>query len=389
MSTDSTDPADSRWIRWLRRLAIPVSVAVGVGALGGGAFYYFAEVRRPAVRHSNPTAARRVATTHILVSIDGGVDASTAVALIGKTGNGPKILTIPASTVLEVPGVGPRTIALALRQSGPQSAAVTVANGLRLTVPSTLSGTAAVAARTIDALGGVTVTVPKDLRVAARGSIFSAGSSHMNGDAFIRYMTGSFLDESAADRDDRQEAGWRAVLSALTQPGAAAADLSAWTTDVPAETALALLRACAQSPAALTLPTTLIGLAGNDLVRLDEGRLPQLRRALGDFTNGAETLDGRRIRLVVGASGAIGSAVGRILVNAGYVIEMSGKSVRPADLTTIAVSPSAGDAKATGQDVAGLLGLGSVRVSTDISADADIILTVGMDWAEANGFPQR
>jgi len=51
--------------------------------------------------------------------------------------------------------------------------------------------------------------------------------------------------------------------------------------------------------------------------------------------------------------------------------------------------PSAGDPKATGEDVAGLLGLGSVRVSTDISADADIILTVGMDWAEANGFPQR
>ena len=134
---------------------------------------------------------------------------------------------------------------------------------------------------------------------------------------------------------------------------------------------------------------TPIGLAGEHLVQIDEGGLPEIRRSLVDFTNGAETLDGRRVRLVIRATGAVGSIVGRILVNAGYVIQMSGKTATPATVTRIAVAPSVPDAEATGRDIADLLGMGLVKVSTDFSADTDIILTVGMDWAEANGFPQR
>jgi hypothetical protein len=76
-------------------------------------------------------------------------------------------------------------------------------------------------------------------------------------------------------------------------------------------------------------------------------------------------------------------------VNAGYVIEMSGRTTTPATITRVAVAPSVPDAEATGRDIASLLGMGLVKVSTDTSADTDIILTVGMDWAEANGFPQR
>jgi hypothetical protein len=117
--------------------------------------------------------------------------------------------------------------------------------------------------------------------------------------------------------------------------------------------------------------------------------MADVRRSLVEFTNGAETLDGRRVRLVVRASGAVGPIVGRILVNAGYVIEMSGRTTTPANVTRVAVAPTVPDAEATGRDIADLLGMGVVRVSTDASADTDIILTIGMDWAEANGFPQR
>jgi hypothetical protein len=139
----------------------------------------------------------------------------------------------------------------------------------------------------------------------------------------------------------------------------------------------------------VSVPGTDIGLAGEHLLRVDEGGLSSARQALVDFTNGAETLDGRRVRLVIRASGAVGPIVGRILVNAGYVIEMSGKTTTTAPVTRVAVAPAVPDAEATGKDIASLLGVGVVKVSTDTSADTDIILTIGMDWAEANGFPQR
>jgi hypothetical protein len=252
-------------------------------------------------------------------------------------------------------------------------------------------GSAADAAATVDALGGVTVAVPKALRDVSAGfprTSFNAGVVQMTGDAFVRYMTGSFIAEGATDRDARQQAGWRGLLTVLTKPQATQA-LVTWSTDIPQATVLSLLRSCAQAPAPLTLPVIPVGLAGQNIVRIDDGGLPVLRRQLADFSNGAETLDGRRIRLVVAVSGPVGPVVGRILVNAGYVIALSGKSAKPATATRVAVSPAVPDAEATGKDIAGLLGMGVVRVSTDSAADADIILTIGMDWANANGFPQH
>jgi len=384
MSTASTDPPDAGlgWSRWTRNLLIPALIAIIIGAIGGGAFYYFYELKRPVVRHTNPSAARRVAADHMLVAIEDEAGESSAVALIGRSHDGPKVVTISPSIVVEVPGVGPRSVVLALRQTGAESAAVAVANVLRITVPSALAANGPTAAGSIDALGGLTVTVPLTTRS------FIAGATHMTGDTFVRYMTGSFRGETEADRDALQQAGWHALLLATTKPEAAHA-FSSWTTDQQPAAALALLRSCAEGAAPLTLPVTPIGLAGEHLVQIDEGGLPEIRRSLVDFTNGAETLDGRRVRLVIRATGAVGSIVGRILVNAGYVIQMSGKTATPATLTRIAVAPSVTDAEATGRDIADLLGMGLVKVSTDTSADTDIILTVGMDWAEANGFPQR
>jgi hypothetical protein len=394
MSTGSTGPAEAAGERqrsWVRTLAAPVAAAIVLGAVGGGAFYYFVELRGPGVRRTNPAAARRVATTHVLVTIDSPSGESSALAMIGRTREGAKVLSIQPTTIVEVPGIGPRSIALALRQSGAEGTAVAVANALRIMVPSVLTGSAANVAATVDAVGGVTVTVPKTLKEDAAGftrTVFGAGPAQMTGDAFVRYMTASFLAETGADRDNRQQAGWRALLTALTKPEATQA-LTSWSTDIPQPTVLSLLRSCAQEPAPLSLPVTSVGLAGEKVGRIDEGQLPVVRRQLADYTNGAETLDGRRVRLVVGVPSPVGPIVGRILVNAGYLIALSGKSSVPAVATRVAVSPTVTDAEATGKDIAGLLGMGVVRVSTDSATDADIILTIGMDWANANGFRQR
>ena len=392
MSTSSTDNTERPRASWLRRLGLPALAAVAIGAVAGGAYYYFVELRNPGVRRTNPAVARRVASTHTLVSIGGVEDTTTpAFALIGRAGSSHVLVPVSPSLVVEVPGLGPRTIALALRDAGPGAAAVALANTLRVTVPSSMAATNAAVATTADEVGGVEVTVPRTLRTFTNGVLeraFSSGPTHMTGADFVRFMTGRYAEETQLELDARQSAGWRGFLTAVAGPGGKDL-LRGWTTDIAKPGLLRLLRESAPSPVEPRLPVSAIGLAGERLVRIDEARLADFRQTLADWSNGAETVDGRRIRLIVAADGPLGPLVGRILVNAGYVVEISGKAAKPAATTRIAVSPAITDAEATGKDLEGLLGTGSVRVSTDSDTAADIMLVIGMDWAEANGFPQR
>src|SRR5581483_1852098 len=119
------------------------------------------------------------------------------------------------------------SIGLAVRQSGAEATAVAVANALRVSVPASIAADVPTVAGTIDDLGGVTVAVPQTLRSSA-GTDFPAGPARMTGDSFVRYMTGTFVDEDEAHRDERQLAGWRALLLAATRPEAPQA-LATWT----------------------------------------------------------------------------------------------------------------------------------------------------------------
>jgi hypothetical protein len=276
-----------------------------------------------------------------------------------------------------------------MRQSGPEGAAVAVANALRVTVPAALMGTPSAVAATVDAAGGAEVGVPKELHTWVNGfrqTVFSAGATHMTGSEFVRYQTGSFSGENDQDRDARQLAGWRALLAVVARRSAS---LGSWTSDIDAHVAAGLLSSAVQPVALLTVPVTGIELAGEHILRIDEGRLPSLREALQGLSNGAESVENRRVRLIVGASGPIGPEVGRILVNAGYVVAFSGKATKPADTTQIDVSPTVPRADAEADALVGLLGAGTARVFADTAMEADIMLVIGMDWAEANGFPQH
>lgn len=384
MSTGSTGPRDSL----LRRLGVPAAAAVLVGALAGGVFYYFVEVQ-PGRRRTNPAVARRVATTHTLIAIGGTGDEPAAFALIGRADSGPAIVSVPSSLVVSVPGLGPRTLTLALRDSGPGAAAVGLANELRITVPSSAAAPPAIAASMVDRIGGVQLNAERALRTTGDDTqtVFQAGPLHLSGHDFLGFMTRRF-DESQPDQEARHLAGWRALFRAMSA-STGEDPLRRWTTDVDRRTVRDLIRDSATSQALLSVPVSEIGLVGERLVRIDDSRLPSLRDSLANLSNGAETTHGRRIRLVVAADGPIGPLMGRILVNAGYVVELSGKAARRAESTRIAVSSGVADAESTGKDLAGLLGMGSVRVSTNSDSAADIMLVIGMDWAKANGFPQR
>ena len=393
MSTGSTATTETRGRAesWLRRLGLPAAAAILLGAIGGGAFYYLVELRSPGFRRTTPAAARRLASTHTLVALGGTGDETPAFAVVARAGGTSSVLTVPPTLVLEVPGVGPRTMTLALRQAGPGGAAVALANTLRILVPSSVAGSTGTVATTVDEAGGVTVDVPSALRSSADGSlrpVFGPGRVEMSGADFVRYMTGRYAQETDHERDVRQHAGWRSFLGALAASGKGDL-LRNWTTDIDGDRILHLLRQAGRAPTPLTLPTTAIALSGEGVVRIDDRQLSTVRSLLSDISNGAETADGRRVRLIIAADGPVGGLVGRILVNAGYVVEVSGKAARRSEVTRISVSPSIEDAESTGKDIAGLLGMGSVRVSTDSDTAADIMLVIGMDWAEANGFPQR
>jgi hypothetical protein len=138
-------------------IVLPIIGAVVLGLGGGAAFYFFVEQRKPAHHVPSAAAARRVSTSHVLVELQGPDADSAAFALIGRTRQGPVLLNVPASAVLEVPGVGPRKEALAFGQAGPDGAAVAVANALRITVPAAFAGTAPTVAATIDSAAGALV----------------------------------------------------------------------------------------------------------------------------------------------------------------------------------------------------------------------------------------
>jgi hypothetical protein len=78
-----------------------------------------------------------------------------------------------------------------------------------------------------------------------------------------------------------------------------------------------------------------------------------------------------------------------VLVDAGYVIVLTGRASRDYASTEVVVPKDVADAEATGEKVVDLLGTGTVAITNRQTSVADIIVVVGSDWAQKNGSPPR
>lgn len=390
MSIDSTEPPERvpRRTRWLAILVLAALVAgagsaLAVRLLGGGS---------PASTSSPGAGSEtRPERSHMLLAVEGEGEALPALALLADTSEGGVVVLLPATTVVEVPGIGPRTLAKALVEAGAEGLAVSVANAVPIKVPAVIVGSASDVAGVVDGAGGVAVDVPDDVVVTEDGeqrTLFSRGETPMSGGEFVRYHTASFPGKLELDRVVRQGAGWRGLLEALATERAARA-LPSWSGDGDRSRAADIIGKVADDPTVMSLPVSRLSLAGEDLYQVDDEDLDPLRRALEAFVTTSDE-KGKRVRLLVGVDALVGPRVGHALVDAGYVIVLTGRASRPYEVTqVVVVTENVPGPQRAGRAIVDLLGVGSVGVTDRPSSVADIMLVVGMDWAEANGFTPR
>lgn len=381
MSADSTGPAErpSRARRWLG-LAIVGVLFAGLGAamlvrqLGGRSGTDEDRVPRETGRRAE----------HVLVALEPEGDGLPALAVVAATDRGGVVAMLPATTVVEVPGTGPLTLARALRETGTEGLATAIANVVRMEVPHVLVGSSAAVAALVDAVG-VTVDVPEDV-ATGDATLYTRGPARMGGSDFVRYMTASFEGKTELDRLIRQGAAWRGLLRSISSGGADA--LQTWSGDADRTAAAGIVRAAARDPVVMSLPTTRLSIAGEDLYRVDDEGLDPMRDALSPFVTTTRRA-GRRVRFLVGTVAQAGPAAAARLIDAGYVIVLTGPASRAYATTEVVVTAGNTEAEQAADEVVRLLGTGAVVLTDRQTSVADIMLVVGSDWAKANGFTAR
>lgn len=327
----------------------------------------------------------------LLIVAEGRPPHAPAFALAVWGGSGSRLVLLPATTVVEVPGVGPRPLEETFSEHGAEALAVSVANALRIRVPDVLHGTPGAIQATVDRLGGIEVEVPETVEVEEGGVLrteFVAGTTTMDPDAFLRFLTESFGEERELERVARQDAAWRGLLEQLAVPEAGPA-LTGWEANPP-EPGRQLLLGVARDPGhrTHTLPVRRVGVTEADLYRLDTDERAHMADVIGDVqTTTAEP--GRRIRLLVGTDAPVGTAVARRLVDAGYVIVLTGRASEPYAQTRVVIGENAEELRREGRELVELLGTGQLGVFRRPQTVFDVTLVVGQDWAEAEGLVQH
>jgi hypothetical protein len=317
-----------------------------------------------------------------------------AMALLHRGASSRDVVLLPAGTFVEVPGAGPRSLAEALAATGADGLATSVANVLGTRIPGTLTASPSALARLVEAVGGVRVDVPETVKVEENGlqrTVFQQGRTRMNGGDLLRFMTLSVPGQNELERVARQNAGWRGLLSTLRRAkrDRVAAAAEPWDGSVSGADAARVLSALSadRDVNLSTLPVTRVGVSQTDRYDVDREALPSVRKSLSDVLT-RQGRAGRRIRLLIAADGAVGPAVARILVEAGYTIELSGRASQPYDVTRAVITEDSESLRQTARRVLNLLGAGKLALSRAPQTLVDVTLVVGRDWARAHGFPQ-
>lgn len=382
-------------------VAATVVVALGLSALDVGG-----RPRRAAPAPSAPTPVTTppdpLRTTLVFGARERDPAAGAVwLALLGlnqDTGQG-AVVYIPAHTGVEVPGRGLGGIGGAFATGGAPLLLASAESLLGIEIDSYLELSDRDARVLFNALGGLSVDVPADVRVAAGRDqarlLLAAGRQTLSPVFLVRLLYTAGLDANELDLGSRHVAFWDALfdahrgepaaLGAVVERAASALGES----DAPVAEHAALLAGLARLDETdlviAVLPVQALGVGGSELYATSPEELTDfLRQALG-ANPGLQ--DEVRVQVLNGNGvPGIGQEVAQRLSAADLRVLLSGNAARLNHRTTkIVVYDSGPEARALAEQVRALLGVGEILVSVQRQGIVDVTIIVGRDFLEAAG----
>ncbi len=375
--------------------AVAVVIALIIWAVvgGGGA----------GKRHAAVATDTRTQTT-LLLQLKGSLGEAVDSALLAHdtAAKAGVVVLVPSAVISQVPGFGPMPFGQALTLNQPNASRATLSDLMGVSVDGSWVLTQKALAALVDKVGGVTVTVDRDVtKPGPNGTtaiLVAAGEQKLNGANAVAYASFLASGETEQLRLARFDAVLGAVLAQLPKQPAAISllitGLGAGSTSTIATTRLAdvLAGLAADSAASSTLDTVL------PVTRLDTG---DDQNAFSVDTAKTQTLvqqqfaqsipasrktTGNRVMIEnqVGTPG-IGETTRAKLVNAGFVYlpgqNAPGMPNATAPSVVLISGTTAADI-AKGDSVAKALGLptSDVRVSQQSVRVADVIVLLGADY---------
>jgi len=384
----------ARRARTGRRLALGLVVVV---VAGGAVVATGLAMRQPTASAPRPVlAAGRTQSTVLFALADPRGDEAALLAgdPVARTAS---VTLLPSRTVTSVTGRGQLPLGKAVAQTDPAAATAAVSDLLGLTVDGAWRLTPDALAALVDGVGGVPVTVDRDITVGGAVVLHAGPGQRLMGSAAVTFAQALDPAEDESARLARLQAVLDGVLTALpADPPALAARVSALgggseSTLAPPRLAqvlaqLVAVRARPGVPIFSILPVTTLSSGGDAVTyRVDERAFDSYVAA----TLAASVPPGARagaVRVFV-YSGTlehgVGAAARQRLVDAGLVFVGSKNETQPGRATSVVLVPDATDpSRREGSRVAKALGLPvtAVQVAATAQDAADVVVLVGADF---------
>jgi LCP family protein required for cell wall assembly len=317
---------------------------------------------------------------------------------VGVDGKDPVVLFIPVGTLAPIPGAKDfDLVGKALSVGQPALQEITIENLLGIDVDRTVSIDDVSLGVFIDQLGGIDVDVQERLYVTqtdgTRTLEFQLGKRHMNGAAAITYLTYKSPDTTELDSFVRAQKVWEGIFAAGANNTKLASAMGAFGTDTVSADEASWLSGIWRAFAARAssdrsydvLPGQAIGGGGaNVSYQVDEAQLADVvRHDFGGSVPYGVTVGARaKIRLLNGnGSPEIGQKAAAMLVPAGLRIELTGNADNfDYRSTKIVVYGDDAAARALGQEIRNLLGVGTVEVGTSSQTVVQATVVLGKDF---------
>lgn len=346
--------------------------------------------------------AARTQTT-LLLQLSGGLQSAVDSALLAHdpAAHTGAVVLIPSGLITQVPGFGSMPFGQALSIGDLAAPRDALADLLGITVDGAWSLTPSAFARLVDAVGGLTVDVDRDVtRAAPDGTtliVVPAGTRHLDGTQAAAYA--SFLGEGETEQQRlaRFDGVFNALLGALPKdPGRLARLLAALgagsRATVSADRLAAVLVGLAADSAAhqtsdQVLPVKPLDTGGGDQAfTLDTAATAELvRDEFASSIPANQKISGNRVLVEnqVGTPG-LGETTRAKLERAGFVYVQGPNAPtmpNPTAPSAVLIFDTSSAAIAKGYAVARALGLptSDVKVSSPVSV-ADVVVMVGADY---------
>lgn len=391
MSDLLTTPARSERQRARRRTrrARRIIGWIALAAVAAGVTYVV--TREPgSVDPSRDPDLAPLATTLVAMRLaDDPSGAADSLTLIATAADGTEALRvfIPSGTLAPIPGHGFEPLANALGKGDARLLELSIENLLGLRIDATVVVDDVSLGRLVDAVGGITVTVPDTLTEIEEGiseQVATEGAQRMDGAQALTYMTYRGGDETELTRFVRAQA----VLDAISMVDRAQLTKAARSVTPEGATLADDLRVAAGlfarrvERANLVLPVESAGGAGaGELYRVNTGRMQSLLRT--EVGGAMFTLERRPRVDVRNGSGvpAIGERAAALLVPAGFAIELSGNAQDFSEpKTRIVIYRDSPETRALADRARATLGVGTIELTTRGQSVVDLTIVIGDDF---------